>query len=381
MTVYHQMGNDSHNLLHVAELNRFQGAILSPVNDDVAALTGAVGLARRDREGFEMIFDPQLYVPASNRGQLPHWEYFPADVDTADLSAVPWWARLMERLCRDCDSFRPHAICSPSYIPNVFNNAYFDSQVRVGDVLVSQLAGSGIEPLQTAIVGLGDLTVPHRAAEIASILSRTRAPRIYLVLVGTTDPRRELANRDELKGAMRLISFLENAGLRVLVGFSSTEMVLWKAAGAAACATGKFFNLRRFTRSRFDEPSSGGGQLPYWFEEQVMGFLREGDLMRMREEGRLSEASIRNPFGLQILHQLDNDPGRAWVALSWRQYLYAFADLEHRIATQEISVRSLLKSADDTWGELEDEDFLMEERRNDGQWLRAWRQALTEFAR
>lgn len=381
MSVYHQMGNDSHNLLHVADLGRFQGAILSPVNDDIAAVTGAVALARRDRAGFEMIFDPQLYVPASIRGQLPAWEYFPADVDTADLSAAPWWNRLMERLCRDCDGFKPHAICSPSYIPNVFSNAYFDSQVRVGDVLVSQLAGSGIQPIQTAIVGLGDLTVPQRAAEIASILSRTRAPRIYLVLVGTTDPRREFSSRDELKGAMQLISFLETAGLQVLVGFSSTEMVLWKAAGASACATGKFFNLRRFTRSRFDEPSSGGGQLPYWFEEQVMGFLREGDLVRMRRDGRLSEGSLRNPFGLQILDQIDNEPGRAWVGLSWRQYLYAFADLEHRIATGEVSVRSLLKTADDTWGELEEADFLMEERRNDGQWIRAWRQALSEYAR
>jgi hypothetical protein len=53
-------------------------------------------------------------------------------------------------------------------------------------------------------------------------------------------------------------------------------MILWKAAGATNCATGKFFNLRRFTISRFEEPdSSGGGQLGYWFEKALLGIPSE----------------------------------------------------------------------------------------------------------
>jgi hypothetical protein len=91
--------------------------------------------------------------------------------------------------------------------------------------------------------------------EIASILSRSVAETIYLIFVGQTDPRRELSDEEALKGAMRLIASLEGAGLMVIVGFTSSDMVLWKAAGASSCATGKFFNLRRFTSSRFEEPS------------------------------------------------------------------------------------------------------------------------------
>ena len=101
---------------------------------------------------------------------------------------------------------------------------------------------------------------------------------------------------------MKLIAALESAGQRVTVGSCSSEMVLWKAAGASHCASGKFFNLRRFTMSRFDEPNGGGGgQLGYWFEESLLCFLRQSDLLRVQGKGLLSEASRANPFSANIL--------------------------------------------------------------------------------
>ena len=91
-----------------------------------------------------------------------------------------------------------------------------------------------------------------------------------------------LSEVEEIKGAMRLIAAMRAAGLKVTVGFLSSDVLLWKAAGASHCATGKFFNLRRFTRTRFEEPrGQGGGQLPYWFEESLMAFLRQSDVQRI----------------------------------------------------------------------------------------------------
>ena len=133
--------------------------------------------------------------------------------------------------------------------------------------------------------------------EIASIVSRTRAPYVYLVLISNVYPRREFADTEEIKGAMKLIYTLEDSGLKVIVGYSSSDVILWKSAGATACALGKFFNLRRFTSSRFQEPSEGGGQLPYWFEESLLSFLRESDLIRVRDANLLStEMCIRDRY-------------------------------------------------------------------------------------
>jgi hypothetical protein len=214
---------------------------------------------------------------------------------------------------------------------------------------------------------------------IASILSRSKANHIYLVLVSTTEPRREIADTEQIKGAMRLISALRTAGVDVTVGFSSSDVVLWKAAGATNCATGKFFNLRRFTRTRFEEPrGQGGGQLPYWFEESLMAFLRQSDVQRVLPFNLPRLGTSPNPFGEQIADQLDLEPERAWLAMAWRQFLFWFADVEARMDGGTATASELLRNADTNWRTLDDADVLMEERRNDGAWLRLWRRALTE---
>jgi hypothetical protein len=378
MSVYHQVGHDSENLLHAENLEAYRGAILSPVNYRQERVASQIQRARLAGD-FETVFDPQLYVPNSDRGFLPTWDYFPKDFDTADLTSGEWWSNLVGRIGILCSALRPAAACSPAVLPNSYSDDFFMQSVQVGSELCAVLSGSGVEPVQSAIVGLTELATAGRAEAIASILSRTKARRIYLVLVGVVEPRRELASVEELKGSMRLISALERSGLRVLVGFCSSDVVLWKAAGASDCATGKFFNLRRFTRTRFEEPRGGGGQLPYWYEESLMAFIRESDLLRVLPLDLPRLPSSRNPFGDSILAQLATSPGTAWLALAWRQFLYWFADIESRIAADAVNVGQLLQIAEGNWTTLDHAGVLMEERQNEGAWLRAWRRSVVEF--
>ena len=184
---------------------------------------------------------------------------------------------------------------------------------------------------------------------------------------------------EQLKGAMKLIALLETARMPVIVGFCSSDLVLWKAAGASHCATGKFFNLRRFTRARFDEPLQGGGQLPYWFEESLLAFVRESDILRIRPRGLIAQTLANNPFAVDIVRRLDDGQGVAWIALGWREYLYWFADFETRSTAGRLSITQVLRTAETNWRDLNDNDVLMEEVRNDGAWLRPWRRAVVEF--
>jgi hypothetical protein len=102
--------------------------------------------------------------------------------------------------------------------------------------------------------------------------------------------------------------------------------------------TGKFFNLRRFTKSRFDEPNEGGGQLPYWFEQGLMAFLREADL-------------------------------------SWFSRLEAELDSGESIP----KTVALLTAADKSWSIIDNNKIYFEERKNKGEWVRAWLQAIDYF--
>jgi hypothetical protein len=199
------------------------------------------------------------------------------------------------------------------------------------------------------------------------------------------EPRRELRDDSELAGAMSLISLLEETGEPVLVSHCSSDMLLFKAAGATHCATGKFFNLRRFTRSRFEEPEeTGGGQLPYWFERSLIAFLREADILRLKAndyDNLVAQGASNNHWAKQILTSLAKSSGTAWVRLGWRQYLSWFGKTERELEKSNAPqvLREWLKSAEASWLDLEENDILMEEPRNNGDWIRPWRQALAKF--
>lgn len=377
MASYHQMGHDSENLLRETSLNGMRGAILSPVNYTEEEVIAQVGEFSGQSE-FDLLFDPQLYVPTSERGQLRTWSYFPSDVDSADLASEEWWGSLLDDLVDTASRLGKVQICSPAVLPRAHTDEYYLWLIRAGEMLRQRLNGMNCLPLQTAVVPFADLTVEGRPLRIASILSQTKLDRLYLVFLGTTEPRRELNEVEELKGAMHLIRALSESGMNVLVGYSSSDMLLWRYAGARDCATGKFFNLRRFLRSRFEEPEGGGGQLPYWFEESLLAFLRESDLVRARKANLISEASKRNPYCSEITELQKANAGSAWLAKAWRQYLWWFSDAEARITAGELVVPTLLKEAEQRWTEIE-ETILMEEPRNDGSWLRSWRRACLEY--
>lgn len=211
---------------------------------------------------------------------------------------------------------------------------------------------------------------------IAFIISKTKASSVYLVLEGDTEPRRELNETSEISGAMLLIGTLEKNGIEVLVGFCSSDVVLWKAAGASNCASGKFFNLRRFTPSRWDLNEGGGGQVPYWFEEGLMAYLREPDFIRTQKAGILSDSSKRNPYFAEINESVNT--GARWLRLAWRQYLWWFQDIESRLSTKSTDAYDVLLTADKNWSIIDKQRIFLDERQNDGSWIRAWLRAVTE---
>lgn len=378
MSVYHQMGHQSENLLSEPKLDRYAGAILSPVNFDEPSMCRQVAGYRRNPAA-EAIFDPQLYYPHTDLGKIRQWSYFPSAFDTADSASEQWWDNLVMELAEACGRVRPDAVCSPAIVPRTFVDSYFDQMNRVTDRLVDAVAPLGIGVLQSVIVNLADLSDSARVMTIASILTRTQAPRIYLVLKADVVPRREIVDTESLKGAMLLIHTLEQSGLAVLVGYCSSDVILWKTAGATACATGKFWNLRRFTPSRWDPSDQGGGQLPYWFEESLLAAVRESDVIRIERAGLLSDASRHNPFCDDILSRISQPGNQAWIAMGWRQFMYWFSDVEARLAAGTIDGETLLRQADRNWGLFDQLRLFMEERGNDGSWIRPWLRAIVEW--
>jgi len=376
MSVYHQMGHGSVGLLSEPHLQNYKGAILSPVNYSQAQISAQT--RDHQKEDFELVFDPQLYYPTTRRGKLPDWSYFPSDVDTADLGSLSWWRIRVTDLADALRRFGPRSVCSPAVVPRVTSYDYYVLNAEVANLLKTEVEQDGVEVLQTLLVKVEDLSQPDTPHQLASIVSGAKPNRVYLVLISDVAPRYELRETEELKGAMRLIRLLEDAQIRVVVACVSSDVILWKAAGASTCATGKFFNLRRFTPSRWRPPAEGGGQASYWFEESMMAFLREDDVLRVREAQFLSAASLSNPYCGEILSVFDSGRQQPWLSLGWKQYLYWVMDFEMRQESGQIDPDDVLSNSERVWQELDSRNIFMDERRNDGAWLRPWKRALAE---
>ena len=200
MPVFHQMGHHSNNLVDLPEMSAFAGAVFSPINCTESEVADQVNDVRKSRETFQTILDPQLYVPATERGKLKEWAYFPKDVDTADLTSTAWWNAMNERLAKAARKVGVDGICSPVVIPKVFDDKYYARIVGAASDLGKRVEGLGMRVLQTLLANFPDLAGDNRAMEIASIVSATASDWIYLVFVGTVEPRRELRDVDELKG-------------------------------------------------------------------------------------------------------------------------------------------------------------------------------------
>ncbi len=369
MGCYHQMGHECWNLISVESLRQYSGAILSPADNDEAGMASQI--SKTNRKNFEMIFDPQMYFPKSDKGCLQEWEYFPEDVETQDLSDYAWWDEVLDDLKQVVERLAVPSVCSPATRPRSYPNKYYQNVLGLAGDLQSRLKA---QVVPTLLIRPVDLAEPNRAHELVSLITSYPFERVYIVFDTGVEPRTELSHVEDLAGTLSLLSNLEKAGVKTLVGYCCTDMVLWAAAGATSCATGKHFNLRRFSEGRWDT-KKGGGALDYWVEDDLLAFLRQADVARARKAGIKSYSSEANPATTAILKNIE--AGEPWRSESWEQYLWWFDDAFRRIGGKKKEAAFFVENAAGNWRKLRDVEVRMEVPENNGSWLRPWNQAIS----
>ncbi|MFA6455861.1 MAG: hypothetical protein WCW40_03485 [Bacteroidota bacterium] len=388
MASYLQMGHDSENLIGEQDLDAFIGVILSPVNSLPTKMHSSIQAIKKGNSDLDIILDPQLYVPKSQNKKLIKHPYFQKNIVSEDTQSTKWWLATAKKLSKYSMQLGVNSVASPVIVPKIWNEDYYTTCLNTANDL-REVTNNDIKVLSTVLVNINEISDETQRMKIASILSDTSANGFYIVLYGDTDPRREFSEESLLFGMMSLIKEFTFSGKQILVSNTSSDMILYKVAGATNCASGKFFNLRRFTKSRYEEPSNGGGgQLPYWFEHSLVSFLREADLLKLQAEGlnnlvgNLRSKNYWSDEILQNLNSLHKATKEPWLKYSWRQYLSWFSHTENDIdqSREKYSlVLSWLKSAESNWLQIEDNDIYFDEQRNNGSWVRPWLQALVKF--
>jgi hypothetical protein len=383
MSAYLQMGHDTQNLVGSDGLELFTGIILSPLNRNSLSLKKDIPNFRSKGE-FSIVFDPQLYYPHTEKTTIQTHPYFPSDFDSADFTNHSWWQSIHSSIHDYIDELGVDIVASPTIDPRTYNDDYYAFSVRNTNDF-SNKRNKNLESVWgTFLVNTNDLTDNNQLLRLASFVSQYETEGIYLLFKMDLVPRREIGDNTLITGILKFIKELCLIEKEIIVSFSSSDMLLFKAAGATHCATSKFFNLRRFTPSRYEEKNGRGGQLPYLFVESLLSFLRETDIIRLTDKDYkhlLNQGFSNNTWLEPILGKIYSPDDIAWLAESWRQYLAWFSSMENHLdEVDTVSfVSQILKEAESNWVEINDHNILMDEPRNDGSWLRAWRQALSEL--
>lgn len=372
MAAYLQLGNNSWNLLSEDLIGNYAGAVINPINDPPSVVADRMAALGERRSELELILDPQLYNPSVTRGELPSWNYYPADFETANRGDPGWWRACSERLVQTAKGLGLDAICSPAALPRIYHNDYYEFVLRVSQDSRDLAECHGLRHLTTIIVDMDDLNDADRAYEISSILTRGGIDRVYLLIRSDLGPREPFKDTESLATAIHLVRLLK-AHMRVHVAFCGHDLVLWKYAGAQEVSTGKFFNLRRFVPGRWEENESRGRPTPYWTDGELITLLRDQDVLMLdKSHAWFSGHDFEeNPASAQILARLRSGSGEPWLALAWRQYLRWVANEDARLTTASLAREALL-TADLRWKELDEAEVLLADRSNDGAWIRSW---------
>lgn len=226
--------------------------------------------------------------------------------------------------------------------PNIYISQSFDS-MEAGIALnfierSKECFGDSEKPVYAT------LAVDHNAllspADFLSFLNdltaMENAPDGYYLLVGggpiterSDVAQSEIMNANVLGGWMMINFSLAQNGFRVINGFADILTPFLASAGAAACATGWWSNLRTFSMERYVRPGGAGGQLP------IVRYLSKLLLNRLRiDELTFSRLVPEIMNGLPHDEDyLEGTPGRSVEALqSWE----ALSSLNREVVGEEL---------------------------------------------
>lgn len=254
MKIFHQAGHNTiWNLDSLCDDNSGDGVIFSPVHYRKEQL-------ERVDSGIKScsLFDPQFYVPDSQKAKLQSYEFFPEALmqgfSTNDYEAQAYEA------AEKCLTFQ---------LENSFENLLIPARYFADLVsdFIAQQKGLFVDPFLSAYRRSGTnkelfLTLPMTSAMLLddeyriSILDWvTSYPNIHgiYLLVYFDEISKQLQDYTKILSYVKFIQEIQEAELKVICGYCNTEGLLLTLLNPYGIAIGAYENTRGFSIDKFLE--------------------------------------------------------------------------------------------------------------------------------
>lgn len=203
------------------------------------------------------IIDLKVYYkqfPNSIPKKLDELEYFPMqNIDRAFLRNTENLESLVEKSVKFQLDFGVDALLSPSFYLYSFNERIVDKLFDVWEIFDEYLKNKNMDQKKIVSIIFNESALENSQymedfLDDFSVVSN-KFDGIYI----TIDRELNYSNRHDfnpsrLSNLLQFIYDLKNFGLKVIIGYSGMESILYLAVGTDIIGTGWFYNLRRFNR-------------------------------------------------------------------------------------------------------------------------------------
>ncbi|WP_420390535.1 hypothetical protein [Marinobacter sp.] len=235
------------------------------------------------------LFDPQYYLPSSQRKKLSSYPFFPEAI-TDGFSTTDFHAQAHESANQclqfqiDCD-FRYLVI--PTRFHSQMYSDYFDQHEQLTVVpFLEQL--EALSPSKPVYLGLAITSHMVSDAGFRKQLLNwvTKFPDLDGIYITFSDERetKQIQAADDLKNRCEFLEEAKAADLEILVGYCNTEGLVYACLGGLEVTYGAFENTRKFSIDRYVvNESAQRGPAPRIYLPGLFNWIRLNEAKNIRE--------------------------------------------------------------------------------------------------
>lgn len=328
-----QVGHNGHKLTEsILEKGHADGAILSPAdfkkgkNEEMAEIFS-------DEDG-TVLFDPQYYIPRTDRPGLDTYPYFRQfggdDFDTDGVKSKS--SDLIEQVIDVQDDMEVDAYIAPSRFLDTFSSAKLDEWEEFTGEFINQVENSGKDvPVFASLPLLStSLVDAEQRKNLLNRVTRLDPDGFYVSVEFDQEHRYPLTKASNVYSLLDLLRSLKSNRYEVLVGHTHQIAHLLFAIGVDAFASGHYQNLRAFDTRRWDpQDEQGGGRLVVkYYSEEILNELRvdpELDLMYQKDDFDINTIRTKSPFDSALFDPSLPPSAAGWTFRdeAWDHYIWS----------------------------------------------------------
>jgi hypothetical protein len=250
LQLLHQVGHNSNWNVDSFERDKCgDGLILSPLHQNLPTVERLSPSTRA-----ASIFDPQFYLPSSRKPKLHTYPFFPEAVDGGfQTSTFTTHAAGVAEACigfqRDL-GFR--TIVVPTRFIDQMYSDYVDRQRRFIVDAFMEAAGTQTVCLSVAVTAAMIEDEGFRTRLLNWITSYPNVEEVYLMYQHERDTK-QVQDARFLNACISFFREIVGSGLRLIVGYTNVEGLLFATAADLTVTMGAFENTRIFSVDKFLE--------------------------------------------------------------------------------------------------------------------------------